>query len=256
MHDVGAAGLSGASTPAPAAPAGPAAARRRRRSRARAGSADRPEMACGHSPGWPSSLAAIVAALPARSDPSVPSTREASRSNSTASSAEMPRWRSPLSACVIASANVRVAARGIVVLARQRLGRLAIGGHAGGEAEAHAWRPAAARIRWRRLTIGSRTMPVVPDSARPSSACGSAGLRPRPRKRARSVSHSSGPCGRPSRLSAWNAQAAGIAGIARPAMARAGRRCPAGTRSRRTACRTPGGRDRWPPRSARSRRSW
>ena len=81
------------------------------------------------------------------------------------------------------------------------------------------WRPAASRIRWRRLTIGSSTMPVVPESARPSSADGIAGLRPRPRKRARSVSHSSGPCGRPSRLSAWNAQAAGLVGIARPPMA-------------------------------------
>ena len=179
-----------------------------------------PEMACGHRPGWPSSFDAIVSAL-ARSEPSVPSTREASRSNSTASSGEMPRWRSPLCACVSASAKVRGGAR-VVVLPRQRLGRLAIRGHAGRETEPHggarrqpdplaqaddrdrARRPSCPRAR------GRRAPPGWP------------GLRPRPRKRARSVSHSTGPCGRPSRLRAWNAHAAGSRWIARPPMAEQG----------------------------------
>jgi hypothetical protein len=46
--------------------------------------------------------------------------------------------------------------------------------------------------RRRRLRIGSRTGPVVPESVAPGSrAAGSAGVRPRPRKRTRSVSCSS-----------------------------------------------------------------
>ena len=48
----------------------------------------------------------------ARSEPSANSTRDASRSNSSASSVEMPRWRRPLCACVKASAKVREAALG------------------------------------------------------------------------------------------------------------------------------------------------
>ncbi len=47
-------------------------------------------------------------------------------------------------------------------------------------------------MRWRRLTTGSSTTPVVPERDRPSRAWGSSVERPRPRKRARSVSHSSG----------------------------------------------------------------
>ena len=45
--------------------------------------------------------------------------------------------------------------------------------------------PGASRIRWRRLTIGSSTMPVVPDSARPSSADGVGRCRGRGRGTAR-----------------------------------------------------------------------
>ena len=62
-------------------------------------------------------------------------------------------------------------------------------------------------------------MPVVPDNARPSSATGSAGSRPRPRNRARSVSHSTGPCGRPFEAQGVERPRAGLARIARPAMA-------------------------------------
>ena len=54
----------------------------------------------------------------------------------------------------------------------------------------HRWRTrcarsrrAASRTRCRRLTIGSSTAPVVPVSARPSSAIGIGWPRPRPRKR-------------------------------------------------------------------------
>ena len=60
--------------------------------------------------------------------------------------------------------------------------------------------------RCRRLTIGSSTGPVVFESGRvAASAAGSASVRPRPMKRARSVSY----CGRrrrraPRPLSTWN----------------------------------------------------
>ena len=67
--------------------------------------------------------------------------------------------------------------------------------------------PGARRTRSRSAATGSSTAPVVPDSARPSSASGLAGERPRPRKRARSVSHSTAPPSRPSTPSTWNAQA-------------------------------------------------
>ena len=73
--------------------------------------------------------------------------------------------------------------------------------------------PGAIRTRWRRLRIGSSTTPVVPDSAC-SSAAGASVSRPRPTKRARSVSHSTGPCGRPSRLSTCMAHTAGVARVA------------------------------------------
>jgi len=48
--------------------------------------------------------------------------------------------------------------------------------------------PGASRMRSRSAPIGSRTAPVVPDSARPSRTIGLAGERPRPMKRMRSVS--------------------------------------------------------------------
>src|SRR6266545_1024697 len=65
--------------------------------------------------------------------------------------------------------------------------------------------PGAKRMRCRRLTIGSSTAPVVPERARPSRAIGSSGLRPRPRNRPRSVSHSTGPCILASTLNTWTA---------------------------------------------------
>ena len=68
---------------------------------------------------------------------SVKSTREARRSNRSASSFEMPRWRRPLCACVNARANVRDAALGIVVLLGERLGGRAIRRDAGREAQPH-----------------------------------------------------------------------------------------------------------------------
>ena len=54
-----------------------------------------------------------------------------------------------------------------------------------------------AALLWLRF---DSTKPVVPERERPSRACGLSGPRPRPRKSARSVSHSTGPCVRPSRL--------------------------------------------------------
>ena len=60
--------------------------------------------------------------------------------------------------------------------------------------------PGPRRMRWRKLTMGSSSAPVVPERERPSSARGRSGPRPRPRKRSRSLSHSMEPCVRPSRL--------------------------------------------------------
>ena len=63
--------------------------------------------------------------------------------------------------------------------------------------------PGARRTRRRRLKTGSSTGPVVPDRRAPrSSAAGLAGVRPRPRNRARSVSYSTGP----SAAETWTAQ--------------------------------------------------
>ena len=104
--------------------------------RGRAGSADRRRWRAATARAGRARSRRSSSAL-ARSEPSVPSTRDASRSNSRASSAEMPRWRRPLWACVSASANVRAGGAGIAILPRERLDRLAIRGHAGREAEPH-----------------------------------------------------------------------------------------------------------------------
>ena len=99
-----------------------------------------------------------------------------------------PRCRDgavPLCACVKASANVRAAALG------SRYFRASASAVSRSDAmpvakrEPHRCAPADSRMRWRRLTIGSSTMPVVPDSARPSSATGSVGRRGRGRGSAR-----------------------------------------------------------------------
>ena len=56
-------------------------------------------------------------------------------------------------------------------------------------------RPARSRTRWRRLTIGSSTAPVVPRERPAVERDGVVRRRGRgPRKRARSVSHSTAPC--------------------------------------------------------------
>ena len=93
----------------------------------------------------------------------------------------------------------------LAVLVRQGERGLAIGRDAGGERQARepARREPNALAQAERS--GSSVAPTVFESDRPSSACGSSGPRPRPRKRARSVSHSSAPCGRPSRLSTCTA---------------------------------------------------
>jgi hypothetical protein len=75
----------------------------------------------------------------------------------------------------------------ILVGQRQRLGRLlvtAVQKMTAPEA------PDSNRTRRRRLKTGSSTAPVVPSSTAPGSrAAGLASVRPRPRKRARSVSN-------------------------------------------------------------------
>ena len=121
----------------------------------------------------------------ARSEPSVPSTRDARRSNSTR----------------VVGRDAQMAQAALRVRERQREG--ARGGARDRGTSARAPRPSrdrdampvanesrtvapgGSRIRWRRLTIGSSTTPVVPDSARPSSASGSRGRRGRGRGSAR-----------------------------------------------------------------------
>ena len=94
---------------------------------------------------------------------------------------------------------------GLVVFLGQRFRRLAIRGHSRRETEPDA----RARQQPNPLTKAHDRIEHDPGGAR---ECGAhraprARRRPaRPRKRARSVSHSTGPCGRPSRLKAWNAQ--------------------------------------------------
>ena len=105
-------------------------------------------------------------------------------------------------------------------------------------------RPGASRMRWRRLTIGSSTTPVVPESARPSSASGS-----REAAAAAEEARAIGlPLDRPLRrpLEAQHVDRPERRLVGRRAAAdgRAARRCRAGTRFRRTACRTPDARDR------------
>jgi hypothetical protein len=138
-------------------------------------------------------------------------TLDARRSNSSASSLEILRWRRLLCACVNARANVREAALGLLYFlasatAVSRSEAMPV------ENESRTDAPGTSLILGRRLRIGSSTMPVVPDNARPSSEAGRSASRPRPRNRARSVSHSTGPCGRPSRLRTWIAHTGGSRG--------------------------------------------
>ena len=118
-------------------------------------------------------------------------------------------------ACVKAIEKARAAALRVAVLPhqRQRASRSAA------TPVANVTRtnaPGASRTRSRSAATGSSTAPVVPDSARPSSAIGLAVDRPRPRKRARSVSHSTAPPSRPSTPRTWNAQSGASSAAARP----------------------------------------
>ena len=136
----------------------------------------------------------------------------------SASSLEMPRCCSALCACAKARAKVRAAELGswyfcASASAVSRESAMPVAN------DSRTKPPGARRTRCRRLTTGSSTTPVVPESERPSRAWGSSVPRPRPRKRARSVSHSSGPCVRPSRLRTCTAQSARLVGRARPATA-------------------------------------
>ena len=80
-------------------------------------------------------------------------------------------------------------------------------------------RPAATRTRRRSAKTGSRTVPTVLESGRPSiTAIGARASRPRPRKRARSVSISGSPTVSPSTTARCAAQISGSAG--RPAAPR------------------------------------
>ena len=116
--------------------------------------------------------------------------------------------------------------------------------------------PGASRIRWRRLTIGSSTTPVVPTArgrrARPDwRGCGPGRGSARDRSPIRPA-----PAAGPRGSATWKAHAAGIASHRAGAGGRAARRSRAGIRSRRRACRTPDARGRPPRTRGRSRHSW
>ena len=192
----------------------------------------------------------------ARSEPSANSTRDARRSNSSASSLEIPRWRSPLCACVKASANARERRARVAVLLRERL-RPSRGPRrcrwrnerrtdapgtsliALAEAEDRVEHDAG-RARQRAAVERRRALGVAAAAEEPRAIGFPLDRSLRPALEAQDVH---GPDGRSRR-------------IARRGDGRAARRCRAGTRSRETACRTPDARDRRPAAPARSRRSW
>ena len=115
--------------------------------------------------------------------------RVASRWKRCASSVEIPRWRSWTCACVQARLDTRsnVAGSRYLPASARALSRDSA------TTVARCTRtvaPGARRSRRRRLKTGSRTVPAVFESGRRSSiAIGSRMVRPRPRKRARSVSY-------------------------------------------------------------------
>ena len=148
----------------------------------------------------------------ARSEPSVPSTREASRSKSRASSArdaEVPQGALRVGEGERERARGGAADRGTCGRARRPCrGR-----------RPRRWRSRAGTTRPARgggAGAGSRSdrarRPSCPTAAGRRAPAGRSAPRPRPRKRARSVSHSTGPCGRPSRLTTWKAHARGSCG--------------------------------------------
>ena len=201
-------------------------------------------MPWGHRPLWPSTLAAIDVGRRAQ--------RAVDRQHA---------GREPLEQHGVVRGNVEVTATALRV--RQRERERARRGAAGRDRSARAPppcrdrratpvakqrrtdAPGGSRTRCRRLRIGSRTTPVVPDRARAVERDRvRRPPRPRPMNRARSVSHSTGPCARPSRLTTCIAHMPALPRVARPPMAEQRRALRRGTRSRRTACRTPGARNR------------
>ena len=89
----------------------------------------------------------------------------------------MPRCRSALCACAKARAKVRAAELGswyfwASARAVSRESAMPVAN------DSRTKPPGARRMRWRRLTMGSSTTPVVPDRERPSRAWGSSGRAP------------------------------------------------------------------------------
>ncbi len=123
--------------------------------------------------------------------------RVATRWNRCASSVVIPRWRSWTWACVHARSETRSKVAGSRYLSARAIAcsRVSAAIRASWtRAVAPGWR----RRRRRMLKIGSRTVPTVFDSGRRSSiALGCRIVRPRPRKRARSVSYCSRPTSSP-----------------------------------------------------------
>ena len=206
-----------------------------------------PEMPCGQRPSWPSALRGQERPGAARSE---------------RVGVEHARGQ-PLEEQRLLARDAEVAQRALRVREGEREGRappalgswyfwasasavVAVERHAGGEATAARSRPGARRTRWRRLTIGSSTTPVVPESGAPVERLRVVGPAPAAEE-ARAVGL---PLDRPLRAGPrGSGRAPPTAPARRPRAAAAGRGAPcarAGTRSRRTACRRPGGRGRRP----------
>ena len=150
----------------------------------------------GPQAGCPSVFCARSAGL--MHDASAPNSRDASRSNRIAWSSVEPEM---LQRDVHVREGHRERARrraAVAILARQRERAPSRSAATPVANVTRTTAPGASRTRSRSAAIGSSTAPVVPDSARPSSAAGLAGERPRPMNRARSVSHSTAPPRRPS----------------------------------------------------------
>ncbi len=177
-----------------------------------------PEIPCPHKPDC-TPLPRRIASDGGRSDGPA-NTRCAARVwNRSASRGAMPRWRNWTCACVQASVEARsnAAASRCLSMAPTRASRVpaAIVQNA-----TRTVAPAATVTRQRRENTASSTVPTVLDRSRPSMAAASRTLRPRPRKRARSVSAWMPLWAAPFATSRCAAQTSGSVGVRRRRVAR------------------------------------
>ena len=134
-----------------------------------------PEMPCGHRPG----LTELVR-RESSPDPPAASRRRRAPATRAARTAARRRSKSQMTQPALrVREGEREGARGrarVAVLLRERLRPSRDPTRCRWRNERRTDAPGTSLIRWRRLKIGSSTMPVVPDSARPSSAAGRVGV--------------------------------------------------------------------------------